>query len=456
MTFDECMAFLNGRIDYERRGMPTSKELRLDRMRALLERLGNPHCRYQVVHVAGTKGKGSTANMIAAMLRSAGHAVGMHTSPHLVRIHERFWFDGETATDAELAELAAIVMPAVRVVDENLSNEQPGLTFFEVTTAMAFVHFARKGADWSVIEVGMGGRLDSTNVVAPAACVITSIGLDHTQQLGNTLAAIAAEKAGILKRGVPVICGVEEDEPREKIANVAVELDCPLWQLGRDFHLANLKTSGTGTESEVITPRRHWSKVRLPVVGHHQARNAAVAIATMDSLVERGLKFEISCATQALERLQLRARIEIVPGCPVLVVDSAHNEPSAIALVSSLAQLESAGVLPSGPRLLVFAVARDKRWCAMLDILTPHFQILVATTFRTNPRCLSVDEMLDGTWRPPASLQVHREEDPIAAFAWACRRLQREPATEPGYIAVTGSIFLAGELMETIRRNGQP
>lgn len=236
---DAALAWLLGRINFERTGVPyQERQLKLDRMRQLLARLGQPDAGMKIVHVAGTKGKGSTSAMIAAMLTAAGYRTGMFASPHLERIEERFLVDGQPCTADELVALIARVRAEVRVMDELAANEGDaagGPTYFEITTAMALLHFVERAADAVVLEVGLGGRLDSTNVCHPAVSVVTSISFDHTKQLGNTLAAIAREKAGIIKPGVPVVCGVVDTEPQQVIADVAREHGCRLIQAGREF-----------------------------------------------------------------------------------------------------------------------------------------------------------------------------------------------------------------------------
>jgi len=218
-----ALAFLHARIDYERALFVPygEREFRLEGMRELLARLGDPQERFAIVHVAGTKGKGSTAAMIAAVLSAAGHRAGLYSSPHLQQIEERVAIDGQPCTAAELTSLVETMRPIVDEMDQwagqNPSNEAR-LTYFDLITAMALVHFANRGVHFALLEVGMGGRLDSTNVCRPAVSVITSISFDHTRQLGNTLTAIAREKAGIVKPGVPVVSGASATEGTWEVA----------------------------------------------------------------------------------------------------------------------------------------------------------------------------------------------------------------------------------------------
>ncbi|HVK19038.1 MAG TPA: bifunctional folylpolyglutamate synthase/dihydrofolate synthase, partial [Fimbriiglobus sp.] len=231
MTYDEAIAFWFGRINYEVRSA-SPKDLKLERMRALLRLLGDPHDRLRVVHVTGTKGKGSTCAMLAAVLQAAGYRVGLFTSPHLVHVEERIQVNGTPISREELAARMAELAPAVRELE---SGPWPPPTFFEISTALGFLHFACRRVEVAVVEVGLGGRFDSTNVCRPLVSVVTSVGLDHTAQLGETLEEIAYQKAGIIKQQVPVVSGVTQPGPRAVIEREANAHGCRLVQAGRGF-----------------------------------------------------------------------------------------------------------------------------------------------------------------------------------------------------------------------------
>src|SRR4051812_8280363 len=298
--YQDRLDYLYGRLNYEWVGMPrTAAELRLGRMRRLLRRLGDPHLGLPVIHVAGTKGKGSTAAMMAAALTATGARTGLYCSPHLHRLEERYCIDGRPIATAELDALVDEVHAAVEQLDADASDSRCcGSTFFEITTAMALLHFARRQVDAVVLEVGMGGRLDSTNVVHPVLSVITSIAFDHMRQLGNTLGAIATEKAGILKRSRPAVSGVCDDEPRQAIRRVAALRRCPLRELGIDFRFEAIPPRPhlrrpTPWRVAVDTWRTRWGELELPLLGPHQAQNAAVALAALDVLAEREPSLEV-------------------------------------------------------------------------------------------------------------------------------------------------------------------
>src|SRR5262245_2425150 len=284
MTYEEALAFWYGRVNYERQAAQPG-DLKLDRMRALLHRLGDPHDRLRTVHVAGSKGKGSTCAMLASVLRAAGYRTGLFTSPHLVDVRERIQIDGELIAEGELAALMEEIRPAA----EALEAEGQPPTFFEVGTALGFLHFRRQRCDVAVVEVGLGGRFDSTNVLTPLVSVVTSISLDHTAILGDQVEKIAFEKAGIIKAGVPVVSGVTDPAAQEVIRRVAAERGAPLTQLGTDFHYRYEPWSSPDRPwwewgacpngVQVTTRLREWPVLPVRLAGEHQAANAAVAVA---------------------------------------------------------------------------------------------------------------------------------------------------------------------------------
>ena len=340
-----ALEFLYGRIDYERNAVIPyrSRAFKLDRMRELLSRLSNPHHAVKVVHVAGTKGKGSTCAMISAALSAAGYGVGMYTSPHLERLEERFRFAGEPCSQDELVELAAQVHPVVMAMDREAASSsaaEAGPTYFEVTTAMALLYFCHRAVDLAVVEVGLGGRLDSTNVCLPVASVITSISFDHTKQLGQTLQRIASEKAGIIKPGVPVISGVSAAEPRKPIREAARQWGCQLFEIGRDFDaIENTNPSDVPFRPGIFrnrmdyrqSPAIYLSELEVNLAGQHQLENAAVAIATLHTLRQDGWEVNEPSIRSGLAGVQWPARAEIFPCRPIIVLDTAHNVASMAA-----------------------------------------------------------------------------------------------------------------------------
>lgn len=440
-----ALQFLYGRINYEQAArIPyRSRELNLAQMRNLLERIGNPHLGMPIVHIAGTKGKGSTAAMISSVLVAAGYRVGLYTSPHLTHLEERFAVDGQPCSPQELAELTRSLKQAVLKMDGDAQGYLA--TFFEITTAMALLHFVRQRVQIAVLEVGMGGRLDSTNVCLPLLSVITSISFDHTKQLGNTLAAIAGEKAGIIKPGVPVISGVVEDEPAEVIARIANERGCRLYRRDRDFYSTfQTRTDGAGMVSYLESPEvsdRKLLDVQLGMLGQHQATNAGVALATLNRLREMNWSIGDDACRRGLQEARCPARIEVVAQGPTVVLDSAHNAASIQALTATLQES-----FPKGPRHLIFAVARDKDTIGMLRELLPQFDHIYLTQFTTNPRGLPLATLTQLAEKvqeelPPGSVTLHSVPTPNEAW-----KKCQAAAGPDAIICITGSFFLAAEL----------
>lgn len=439
--YQDSLDYLYGRLNYERLGMPKgSAELRLGRMRRLLRRLGDPHESFKIVHVAGTKGKGSTSAMLAASLTASGVKTGLFCSPHLHRLEERFRVDGREASASDLVALVNTVRPAVDALDAtNPHYRHRGATFFEVTAAMGLLHFAHKGAGVVVLEVGMGGRLDSTNVVRPALAIITSISFDHTRQLGNTLGAIATEKAGILKRGRPAISGVRGDEARAAIHRVAKLRGTPLREIDVDFHYdyqapEQPLARPTPGRVSVRTWARQWPSLRLPMLGSHQGQNAAVALASLDALAEQGIEVGPEAVARGFANLSWPARVEVLGERPWVVVDGAHNVASARALAETLRTC-----FPPCPMTLVFGTTREKDLPGQLQALLPLAQTVIATRYVKNPRSVPPEEVSEAVQLIDGRI-VHLASDPGEALELA-RRL-----TPPhGLICVTGSLFLAAE-----------
>lgn len=462
--------FLIDRINYERTSdIPYGKrEFKLDRMRRLLDRLGNPQKRLRIVHVAGSKGKGSTSTMIASILASAGLRTGLFTSPHLLRLEERFQVDGEEIAAEELSAIIQTrIQPIVAQLDQEATNaSQPWdtPTFFEIVTAVAMLHFERQKVDAAVLEVGLGGRLDSTNVCDPECCVITSISLDHTKQLGATHAEIASEKAGILKSQVPLVTGVMHPEALETISTIAKERDCAQWTINRDF---DFKLAKTDSKTNLDAPPEidfsihspsHGDRNQQPTSqtlkaiqvgmwGEHQAANAAVAIMTAsvlmtkDHLIEDGWRITERAIRKGILNAKCTARIEVVSEDPTVVVDTAHNVASTWALTATLDQRFP---LALKNRIVIFATSRGKEYRKMLDLLIPWAKHVILTKYQNNPRGVPI-EQLKNVVNPD-------EETLTAADPAEALQLATELAEDDSLICVTGSFFLAAEIIEIVGR----
>jgi dihydrofolate synthase / folylpolyglutamate synthase len=428
MDYDEALGFWYGRINYEVRAANPG-DLKLERMRALLKLLGDPHDRVRLVHVTGTKGKGSTCAMLAAMLRAAGYRVGLFTSPHLEHVEERIQVDGVPISRAELAARMAEVAPAVR----ELERHGAPITFFEIGTALGFLHFCYRRCDVAVIEVGLGGRFDSTNVCRPLVSVITNVGFDHTAQLGNTLEEIAYQKAGIIKRRVPVVSGVTQAGPREVVRRIAEEENAPLWEV-----FGSASGGGGGPRGPPPPPGAPPppAQVKTNLLGAHQAANAAIAVATIECLRETGMPIPHAAITRGLANVRWPARVELVSRSPAVILDTAHNVPSAQALADTLR--DSFPVV--GTKRVVFAVSADKHYAEMLRVLAGYFDHFHFTKYG-NPRGVPPEKLaaILADVAPGKSSTTHA----TSRDAWAAARAA---AKEDDLVCVTGSVFLAGEL----------
>lgn len=436
--------WLYERVDYERTSsIPYETGLKLHRMRALCARLGDPQRGLPAVHIAGTKGKGSTAALVAGAARRSGYRTGLFTSPHLQRLEERVAIDGMPCSETELADGLGRLRPHVEEMDRaaaGVPGEQ-GPTFFEILTAFAFEHFRRREVELAVLEVGLGGRLDSTNVCDPLVTAVTSISLDHTQQLGSTVEEIAAEKGGIIKPGVPVVCGALTTGPSEVIGQLARIRRAPLWELGGRLQCnyrpgslaadrpAMIRVECRASQAEVLVD---WSPLAL--LGRHQAENAAVAAMICRLLGEAGRPIAASALTSALAEVRCPARIELLGRRPWVILDGAHNPASLEALAGFLAEQ-----LRPSRRFLIFAAAADKDVPGMLERLRGNFDETFLTRFTNNPRAVPADRLLG--WAERLFDCCLCFDAPADAYREARRR-----AGPDDLICATGSFYLAAEL----------
>lgn len=440
--YQEALDFLYSRLNYENVGLPRGSEgLGLGRMRRLMRRLGDPQDCFKIIHVAGTKGKGSTCTMLAAAASGCGYKTGLFCSPHLHFLEERFRIDGHLINRESLARLLHEIRPAVEAIDSCHTNALK-LTFFEITTAMGLLYFARHNCDLVVLEVGMGGRLDSTNIVRPEVAVITSISLDHTRQLGTTTAAIAREKAGIFKRGGVAISGVTDPPAAAVIDQIAIERKCNYHKIDRDYHFENLPMPAEILRPETMrfhlkTWARDWGEMQSPLLGPHQVENAALSLASLDAVEQFGLHFDREKISQAWQGLQMPARVEILGNSPLLVIDGAHNAASAQALAETI---KLSFPPAKGPRVLVFGTTREKDLEGQIAHLLPLFDRIVLTQYQKNPRARSLEET-----RAAIESACRIVDAELTSPVEACHKA-RAMAGPNGQVVVTGSLFLAAEI----------
>jgi dihydrofolate synthase/folylpolyglutamate synthase len=357
----------------------------LGRIQRLLEAFDHPHRRWPAVHVAGTNGKGSTAAMIASMLRAAGYRVGLYTSPHLHAVNERMRVDGSPIPPDRLAELAEELRVALRRIglrDAAGSADSPQSvtdlpTYFECTTAIAFAYFACEQVDWAVIETGLGGRFDATNVVIPRVTVLTPIDYDHTEYLGPSLTSIAWEKAGIIKPGVPVVVAQQPPEAEPVIDEEARRCDASVFRWGRDFAIDQETTDEPGVQRFAYRDRNGiLPSLTCPLLGRHQLQNAASAIAAVSKLLPGGVGTNRNPVANGLASVRWEGRLEVVRERPRLLLDGAHNPAAARALAAFLAE-EKRRV--GGTVTLVFGIMRDKAVAEVVNVLHPVVDRWVAT-----------------------------------------------------------------------------
>ncbi|MFN7623612.1 MAG: bifunctional folylpolyglutamate synthase/dihydrofolate synthase [Acidobacteriota bacterium] len=426
MEFSESVEYLYG-LGHEVLAM----KLGLETIRLLSRELGSPHEAFPAIHIAGTNGKGSTAAMTEAILRAAGYRTGLYTSPHLLSITERMRVDGEPIPQDQFARLATQVrMAGERLVEQGQLPAPP--TFFEQVTAVGYLWYAEQRVDLAVLEVGMGGRLDATNICRPVVTAITPVGLDHQQYLGETIAAIAGEKAGIIKAGIPVVVAPQEPPAHAVILARAAECDAPV-----------VEGHVTAELVRRTVDLRQWVEFQsalgsfdacLSLRGDHQRVNAATAVAVIETLVSQGWAVGTDAITTGLEQTFWPGRLDLRsgPAGRPLIIDGAHNQAGAAVLRDFLVDY-----CADRPLTLIFGAMRDKDVAEMTSQLFPIFKTIVLTGI-DNPRALDPAEI-------STAANVERAPDIAAALELAA---QMTPRT--GLIVVAGSLYLVGEVLEVL------
>jgi dihydrofolate synthase/folylpolyglutamate synthase len=438
-TYDAALKYLFAQTDYENmlRVRYNEDTFNLNRMRRLLHSLDDPHKKIKAVHIAGTKGKGSTSTMLASMLQACGYKTGLYTSPHLCDIRERIQIDGEMISRADLRKLIVRVEP---IIDK--MQDKP--TFFEIFTAMAFSYYVDEGIDLAVVETGLGGRLDSTNVLAPLACGITSISMDHMHQLGNTLAAIAEEKAGIFKTGTPAVSVRQEPDAKRVLMRVAKRENTPLYFTGSNiefsYRVESSREFGCHTRVCLTTPRSQFEHLLVPLAGEHQALNCGLALALLDQLKALGYKIDDARAIAGLAAVKLPGRMEIIRQDPHTIVDGAHNAASMQALIRAMGQH-----VPYDSMVMVFGCARDKDISGMMDQIATGADKVIFTRTTGNARAAEPAELAE--MYEERSGRVAQVADSLPeAMAIAQSAVSREDI-----ICICGSFYLVGEAKKLLQ-----
>ena len=451
MTYQEALAYIYSFANFERTGVfARDSEANLRRMRVLLAALGNPHQAYTTTHIAGTKGKGSTAAFIAAALVANNIATGLYTQPDLHTFRERIQIDGQPISEAEVVALTSLLQAGIAQMDPADAAE---LITYELGTALAFLAFARHGVTHAVVEVGLGGRLDATNVLTPLVGVITSISMDHTAILGDTITEIATEKAGIIKPGMTVITSAQHPDALGVITAVCAERGAHLTRVGPagtdcDFSYP-ITTSGTPriTDPTNLVPppfRVHTPtgdrEIQISLVGNHQRQNAAAAVAALDALRERGLPLTTSGVAAGLRATRWPARLDVVGAQPWLIVDGAHNADSILQLVTTLWT-----DFAFARCHIVLGIMRDKDAAAIANTILAQRDRLgsIIVTQGATPRALTPAELAPYFAAAPLVLT-----EPAVGAAITTALGQASPAD---LICVTGSLYLAGEALRWIK-----
>ncbi len=429
MNFSNAQSYLLGLInEHASRRSPN----RLDRIQAFVAELGEPHLRYPTLHVAGTSGKGSTATMLASIEEAAGKRVGLHTKPHLASVTERVRIDGTPLADDAFGELLGEMMPAI----ERVALEHGRPTYYETLLALAFVAFARAEVDVAVIEAGIGGRLDGTNVLQPEVGIITNVSLDHTEILGDTTALIARDKAGIAKPGVPLVSDVNDADARHEIVAACAEVGAPFISVRDTVTIDARRGERYGQSFDVVTPVDRY-ELSLPVLGGFQQRNAAIAIRALEQL-EGGLRPPKRAIEDGLARLVIPGRMEFFPSHPSLVFDVAHNPDKMTHLVDALAE-----TFPGRRFSFVIAMAETRDIAAILEPLQrlpaaftfTAFDNIAGRTATRPQRIASIAQDL-GLWGRAVA-------DPVDALSIA-----RRNADASDVVVVTGSTFVVAVLRD--------
>lgn len=437
--YNKALDYLYSFVDYSLKHSSelAKAEFNLDRMFALMEELRNPQNAYPIIHVAGTKGKGSVCALCASALQAAGYKVGLYTSPHLLDFCERIQVNGEPITRELLVELVEEIKPAVAKI--------PKLTTFEITTALGFLAFAKQECTAAVIEVGLGGRLDATNIVTPRVSVITSLSYDHMAVLGDTLAKIAGEKAGIIKRGVPVVSSSQKPEALSEILRVAKLVESKITQVNKDIKIEPLASSLDGQSLRLSsfifpssTPHFPLSKIShsldltIPLLGSHQLENAATAYA---ALKVSGLEISDEAIQKGFALTRWRGRFEIARRNPPVIFDSAHNQDSFAKLRETLEEY-----FPGKMVYLIFGASEDKNIPGMFEEMKSKIKRLIVTR-ADHPRALEEARIVE------LARQAEIESEAVSPVESALARALELSAKDGSIVLSAGSMFVTAEVM---------
>lgn len=432
-SYPSAINHLASLVNYERRPprRPIRGTLTLDRTRRLLADLGNPQDDFRSVHIAGSKGKGSTAAMLANMLSNNGLKVGVYSSPHIVDIRERITINDQLISKHEFAKLVA----KIAEITTKYKNDQP--TFFEFLTAAAFQYFSDRKVDVAIIETGLGGRFDATNVIKPEVCALTNISMDHMPQLGNTLGSIAAEKAGILKEDVPAISAPQPDVVKEVLKSAASKVGAKLYFAGDDirfsYRFESSRETGPQARICITTPTSRFDHLLVPLVGKHQAINCGVALAVLDQLKNRGFDLNDELSINGLSNVRLQGRMEMICDNPRVLADGAHNAASIEALMRAIGQNVAYDSM-----VVVFGCCADKDVDGMLQLIRLGADKVIFTGIKS-PRSADPNDLAAGF------AEISGRMAQVAPHLGEAIEIAEKAVTREDLICITGSFYLVSE-----------
>ena len=427
--YQESLDFLYSFIDYS-----LSKDLRyspekfnLDRMRHLMRLLGNPEDDYKIIHVAGTKGKGSICAMVASILTQAGYKTGFYSSPHMIDFTERIRIGNQLISHQQLVDYVEYLKPYIYQVDQ--------ITTFEITTALAFKYFSDQKVNFAVVEVGLGGRFDATNIVSPMISVISTISHDHTKILGKTLAKIAFEKSGIIKQGIPVVISKQKKSALDVIKKITDYRGAQLIMANKIYEIKSLSKNLEFQEFGIGYGKKNTIRIKTPLIGSHQLENAITTFAVIDAMRKRGIEIQDRAIREGFEQVKWPGRFEVLAKDPLVIIDGAHN-PASMRYVAKTIQ----EYLPGKEITLVFGISEDKDVTSMLKIIHPHIHHLIITR-SLHPRAMEVDRIKNIA----DSIGINSF---ITQSVEAAYQKAKSLAGKNSVIIATGSIFIAGAFRE--------
>jgi dihydrofolate synthase/folylpolyglutamate synthase len=427
-AYNASLDYLYSFVDYSLKHTSelVKAEFNLSRMRELMNLLGDPQQNYPTLHVAGTKGKGSTSAFMASALKEAGYRTGLYISPHLQDFCERMQVNGEPIGHGELVDLVEGIKPAVSRI--------PFITTFELTTALAFLYFSKRKVEAAVIEVGLGGRLDATNIITPIVSVITSLSMDHMAVLGNTLPLIAREKAGIIKLGVPVVSSPQKEEALKVLEEIASECSSPFYLVGKDWQYSRGEGTLTGQDMYVWQKNGERKKLRLKLLGGHQVQNAVTAYVGLQVARAYGLKISEKHIRQGFLKTFWPARFEIVCKNPPVIFDSAHNQDSAIKLHETLNEY-----FPGKKIILIFGASEDKDVTAMFSEWKSSISKII-TTRADHPRALDPQDLAE------MAMKLGIESEAVCPVQAALEKALKISDRTGEIVLSAGSMFVTAEV----------